>query len=346
MGFLENYYLRQSCYSCDFRLTNKNTSDLILGDFWGIEKELPEFDDDKGTSAIIVNSAKGATLLNKIKNNLSIKEVAVEQVVNSNSTLVRPVNLNLYRFEFFELFNKLGLKFAVDYFKKKTEFDQIAIRLKETEGLIAEEQSKTEGIRTEFAKIVNSKRWKLAMIAAESFNKLLPHNSFQRKALVKSYRRVVTRYKKSGEKSEDPKLVMTILARNEADIIRQNLEFHLNKGVDFIIATDNGSTDGTREIFEEYAKKGVLHLIDENNQNHFQSKWVNRMGEIAYKKYKADIILHCDADEFWVPQSGNLKTEIWNSPEDILYVNLAHVLLEYDEGKESFPRQTAGCLCP
>jgi glycosyltransferase involved in cell wall biosynthesis len=114
----------------------------------------------------------------------------------------------------------------------------------------------------------------------------------------------------------------------------------LNKGVDFIIATDNGSTDGTREIFEEYAKKGVLHLIDENNQNHFQSKWVNRMGEIAYKKYKADIILHCDADEFWVPQSGNLKTEIWNSPEDILYVNLAHVLLEYDEGKESFPKNT------
>ena len=46
------------------------------------------------------------------------------------------------------------------------------------------------------------------------------------------------------------KLAMTIMVRNEADVIEDNLRFHRAQGVDFFIALDNGSTDGTREILE------------------------------------------------------------------------------------------------
>jgi hypothetical protein len=42
------------------------------------------------------------------------------------------------------------------------------------------------------------------------------------------------------------RLVMTLLVRDEIDIIRQNIEFHLRHGVDFVIGTDNGSTDEAR----------------------------------------------------------------------------------------------------
>ena len=57
------------------------------------------------------------------------------------------------------------------------------------------------------------------------------------------------------------KLVMTLLARDEADVVDAQISFHLNAGVDHVIATDNRSTDGTTEIFESYAQAGYLHLI-------------------------------------------------------------------------------------
>ncbi len=55
-------------------------------------------------------------------------------------------------------------------------------------------------------------------------------------------------------------LVMTLLARDEADIIESWLSFHLNAGADFVVATDNRSQDGTTEILERYAREGHLHL--------------------------------------------------------------------------------------
>ena len=137
-----------------------------------------------------------------------------------------------------------------------------------------------------------------------------------------------------------PKLVMTLLARNEGDIIRKNIEFHLSHGVDFIIATDNASTDNTRDILAEYENKGKLHLIDEPSRDMSQSKWNNRMTEIAINNYKADIIFHCDADEFWLPKNGDLKSEIYNSSADVLIVNMINVLLEDRGGIESFPEDT------
>ena len=54
-GFLSNLYLRPSCHSCPVR-GFRSQSDMTIGDFWGVQKVLPEFDDDKGISVMLVHS--------------------------------------------------------------------------------------------------------------------------------------------------------------------------------------------------------------------------------------------------------------------------------------------------
>src|SRR4051794_32396739 len=55
------------------------------------------------------------------------------------------------------------------------------------------------------------------------------------------------------------KLAMTLLVRNEEDILEANLDFHLSRGVDFVIAIDNNSEDDTGRILDAYASKGSVH---------------------------------------------------------------------------------------
>ena len=53
------------------------------------------------------------------------------------------------------------------------------------------------------------------------------------------------------------KLVMTLLVRDEADIVDAQIAYHLHAGVDFVVATDNRSVDATTEILERYARDGI-----------------------------------------------------------------------------------------
>jgi Glycosyl transferase family 2 len=110
------------------------------------------------------------------------------------------------------------------------------------------------------------------------------------------------------------KLVMTLLARDEADVVRANLDFHLAAGVDFVIATDNRSQDGTTGILEEYARNGQLHLIREEGEYLRQADWVTRMARLAAADFGADWVIHGDADEFWWPRGESLKDVLASIP--------------------------------
>jgi hypothetical protein len=103
---------------------------------------------------------------------------------------------------------------------------------------------------------------------------------------------------------------MTLLVRNEADIVRDTMRFHLHAGVDHIVVTDNASTDGTIEIVEEFVRMGVANLIHEPRHDHSQAEWVTRMAVLARDRYAADWIINADADEFWCPAGGNLKDAV------------------------------------
>jgi Glycosyl transferase family 2 len=102
------------------------------------------------------------------------------------------------------------------------------------------------------------------------------------------------------------RLVMTLLARDEADIIDAWLALHLNAGADFVIATDNRSTDGTTEILERYAREGRVQVIHEPGEDLRQDEWVTRMARLAATEHGADWVINSDADEFWWPRGASL----------------------------------------
>ena len=106
------------------------------------------------------------------------------------------------------------------------------------------------------------------------------------------------------------RLIMTLLVRDEVDIIERNICFHLNQGVDFIVAADNGSVDGTLAILQKYRDKGVLSLQEIKQHTYEQSKWVSNLAKQAVEEQGASHLLHVDADEFWMSRSGNLKLHL------------------------------------
>jgi hypothetical protein len=103
------------------------------------------------------------------------------------------------------------------------------------------------------------------------------------------------------------KLVMTLLLRDEEDIVRENLDFHLAQGVDRVIVTDNGSEDATVEILREYEAQGAVRLLLEPADDYSQGRWVTRMARLAAAE-GADWVINNDADEFWWPRCGTLAS--------------------------------------
>jgi hypothetical protein len=137
------------------------------------------------------------------------------------------------------------------------------------------------------------------------------------------------------------KLFMTLLLRDEEDIVRENLDFHLSQGVDRVIVTDNGSEDGTVEILREYEERGVVRLVLEPADDYSQGRWVTRMARLAAGE-GADWVINNDADEFWWPRSGTLRStfEALGPDVGILVAHRANFVPRPEDGRPFWERMT------
>jgi hypothetical protein len=110
------------------------------------------------------------------------------------------------------------------------------------------------------------------------------------------------------------KLVQTLLVRDEADVVGRQIAYHLNAGVDFVIASDHGSVDGTTEILDAFARDGHLLRIPVEGPME-DGPWRTHMARLAATEHRADWVINTDADEFWMPRAGTLKEVLAAVPE-------------------------------
>ncbi|MFB2557305.1 glycosyltransferase family 2 protein [Herbiconiux liangxiaofengii] len=112
---------------------------------------------------------------------------------------------------------------------------------------------------------------------------------------------------------------MTMMVRNEADVIAPVLDHHLAQGVDLVIVTDNASTDGTTEILREYQSRGLVDLRHDSEHRKQQSEVVTTMARDAYTVHGADWVVNADADEFFLPcdRTLTLRDALERIPKEI-----------------------------
>ena len=103
--FLDNIDLRPSCYACHFKGFPRR-SDMTIGDSWGIEKYMPDMDDDKGTSIILIHSLKGEIMLDAIKKNLIVREAILDEVLPSTADSRRSVEMHPNRKKYVDGINR------------------------------------------------------------------------------------------------------------------------------------------------------------------------------------------------------------------------------------------------
>jgi hypothetical protein len=138
------------------------------------------------------------------------------------------------------------------------------------------------------------------------------------------------------------RLVQTLLVRDEADIVDTQIAYHLNAGVDFVIATDHDSRDGTTEILESYARDGHLRRIPVTGEM-LDGPWRTHMARLAASEHGADWVINTDADEFWMPGRGTLKEVLAAvpAPYGVVFALSRHFAPRPDDGAFFAERMTA-----
>ena len=97
-GFIGDLYIRPCCSNCPSK-SLKSGSDITIGDFWGIETLYPEAD-NKGYSALTINTVKGAELVKQLTLNKS--KISFEILTTSNIVISQSIKHNSNRALFFK----------------------------------------------------------------------------------------------------------------------------------------------------------------------------------------------------------------------------------------------------
>jgi len=114
-GFSLNLILRPSCFACPAK-SLKSGADITLADCWGVESKPEIPNDDRGVSAVIVNTPKGQEFFESI--NVEHYDLDYEFIKGYNPSVVDSPKEPYCRKLFWRLFPQHGIT-AVSIIRKK-----------------------------------------------------------------------------------------------------------------------------------------------------------------------------------------------------------------------------------
>lgn len=118
MAFMQNISLRPSCYKCKSK-SKFRTSDITLADFWGIDKMNYNIKDkDNGVSLMLINSPKGKTMFENIKEYIFYNKVDFELGIKENTMLFQSVKENPSRKKFLSAIKNRSIQQSIQFANK------------------------------------------------------------------------------------------------------------------------------------------------------------------------------------------------------------------------------------
>lgn len=100
---------RDACYHCQFANTQR-VADITIGDWWGSIDKLPEIQEHKGISVLLINSEKGNNIIYKLKKYMFLTEISLSEASAYNPTLSHATK-----------YTKRNKRFWLDFHRMKTE---------------------------------------------------------------------------------------------------------------------------------------------------------------------------------------------------------------------------------
>ncbi|MGN1114622.1 MAG: Coenzyme F420 hydrogenase/dehydrogenase, beta subunit C-terminal domain [Oscillospiraceae bacterium] len=119
--YFTNMIMKPCCYNCQFANINRQ-GDLTIGDFWGIEKVLPEFPFNKNVSEILVSTSKGEKIIDLLKQSenkdIFIQKCESNEYVSYQDTLNYSIKKPAQYEEFKKDYDDYGFEYVIKKYSR------------------------------------------------------------------------------------------------------------------------------------------------------------------------------------------------------------------------------------
>jgi hypothetical protein len=112
------------------------------------------------------------------------------------------------------------------------------------------------------------------------------------------------------------KIVLATGVYDNVDTLADFLDWNLALGAHFVLAYDMGSRDGSQDILELYARRGVLQWSRIPDHNYSRFDFFTQLVLTARAQHRADWVIICDPDEFLCLLQGDLPTLLSRAAAD------------------------------